>query len=114
MEGKLVAERLLEGVVKANVATYRELFTKTKVEQTADPYWKSALAFFEGLNEKEKETFFAILKQVSIDTVSNVASAIDGSSDIGLKEEIRLINRNGISISGDLQDCFLAAVEHDN
>ena len=114
MDGKLVAERLLEGIVKANLATYRALFTTTKIEQAADPYWKSALAFFEGLNEQEKETFFAILKQVSVDTVSNVASAIDGSSDIGLKEEIRLIDRNGMSIGGDLQDCFLAAVEHDN
>ena len=114
METKLIAEKFLEGVVKANLTTYRELFTKTKAEQTADPYWKSALAFFEGLNEKEKETFFAILKQVSIDTVSNVAGAIDGSSDIGLKEEIRLIDRNGISISGDLQGCFLEAVEHDS
>lgn len=114
MEGRFVAERLLEGVVKANLATYRELFTKTKAEQAAAPYWQLALDFFEGLNKKEKEIFFAILKQVSIDTVSNVAGAIDGSSDIGLKEEIRLIDRNGTSISGDLQDFFLEAVEHDS
>jgi len=114
VEEKLVAERLLQGVVKINFTSYRELFTKTKPEQATDPYWKSALALFAGLNQSEKETFFSILKQVAVDTVSNVAGAIDGSSDIGLKEDIRLIDRDGKPISGCLQDYFLEAVQHDS
>ena len=113
MEERFVAARLLEGVVKANLTTYRELFTKTKTEQAADPYWKSALNLFAGLSLEEKETFFAILKQVSADTVSTVVGAIDGSSDIGLKEEVRLVDGNGKVICGSLQDYFLEAVEHD-
>ena len=113
MEEKLVAEKLLEGVVKANLATYRELFAKTKGEETTDPYWKSALTLFASLNQKEKETFFAVLKQVSVDAVSNVVGAIDGCTDIGIKEEILLTDKRGRVISGNLQDLFLAAVERD-
>lgn len=113
MEEKVVAEKLLEGVVKANLTTYRELFTKTKGEEATDPYWRSALTLFAGLNQKEKETFFAVLKQVSVDTVSNVVGAIDGCTDIGIKEEIVLTDKRGKVISGSLQDYFLEAVERD-
>lgn len=113
MEAKTLAEKFLVGIVNANLATYRQLFAEANAEEATDPYWKSALAFFENLNQDEKETFFAILKQVSVDTVSNIVGAIDGCSDIGLNEEVRLVDRHGKVISGSLQDYFLEATERE-
>ena len=114
MDERAFSEKLLSGAVEANLASYRKLFTETKIERAADSYWKSALAFFEKLNQKDREVFFSILRQVSVDSVSNVLGAIDGSSDIGLNRNVRLVDQDGKIISGSLQDHFLlGAVERE-
>ena len=51
---------------------------------------------------------------MSVDTVSNVTAAIDGTSDIGLEEDIHLSTHGGKILSGFLQDHFLEAVEKDD
>lgn len=113
MDDREIAEKFLARVVNENISTYRQLFSETSSDEAIDLYWKSALSLFNKLDSADKEIFFSILKQVSVDTVSNITGVIDGSSDIGLEEDIRLSSHDGKILSGFLQDRFLEAVEKD-
>lgn len=114
MEDRDLAEKLLSGVVEENLATYRHLITETSSQDASDLYWKGALALFKKLNSDERDVFFKIPKQVSIDTVSNVAGILDGSSEAGLKGELQIISKSGKRLSGCLQDHFLEAIEEES
>ncbi len=114
MDARELAKKLLARVVKENISTYRQLFSETSSDDATDLYWKSAISFFNKLDPAEKEIFFSILKQVSVDAVSNVTGAIDGTSDIGLEEDIHLSSHDGKILSGFLQDHFLEVVEKDD
>ena len=111
MDHRELAKKLLARVVNENMSTYRQLFSETSSDDATDLYWRAALSFFNKLDSADKEIFFSILRQVSVDTVSNVTGAIDGSSDIGLEEDIHLTTHDGKVLSGFLQDHFLEAVE---
>ena len=106
-----VARRLLDGVVSENSAEYRKLFKELTQDEITDPYWQDALKFFDSLSPSRREVFFSILRQVSIDTVSTVAGALDGTTDIGLHEDLYLVASNGEKMRRNLQSSFLEAVE---
>ncbi len=114
MEDKELAKILLSRVVNENLATYRELFAETSTQETNDIYWKDALVFFEKLAPQDRDVFFNILKQVSIDTVSNIAGIIDGSIEAGVEGSLHLTSENGTKLGVSLQDYFLEAVEKES
>ena len=74
------AQKLYETVAVENLEMYRDLFLKTAVEETSDPYWKQALALCRTLSPEQQKVFFSVIRQISIDTTSNVLGIIDGVS----------------------------------
>lgn len=104
--------RLRMAVVEENAAMYRQLFTCTLIEKATDPYWIRALNFFNGLSTEQQEVFFEVIRQVAIDTASNILGVIDGVNSLeDLDEEFVLTGANGSRLSGDLQSLFLGAEE---
>lgn len=98
-------------IVEENNAVYRELFIKTSIDEVSDTYWKSALSFFKNLSSAQQEIFFKVIRQVTVDTTSNLLGIIDGSSPLGSSgPEVALIQDSG-KLSGDLQDLFLTEDE---
>lgn len=114
MEDRELAEKLLTGVAIENLATYRQIFTETSPVDATDLYWRDALSFFDKLNSEEKEVLFAIIKQISVDTISSVTGVLDGSTEIGLDEGINITSESGNRLSGSLQDYFLEAEENES
>lgn len=98
-------------VVEENVNIYRDLFTATLIEDSTDPYWKRALTLFNTLSQEQREVFFEIVRQVTIDTTSNVLGVIDGVNVLEGDDSEFELKSGTQQISGDLQALFLAEVE---
>jgi hypothetical protein len=111
MTPKEFAIRLRKGVVEENTLIYRDLFSGTPVEKASDAYWRRAIKLFAALSKEQKEVFFEVIRQVTVDTTSNILGVIDGVSTLeDVREELELsLGRD--RISGDLQSLFLAEEE---
>ena len=108
----MTADEFIQGiiteVVDGNSAFYESTFRDTRPEQASDPHWRAALAMFASLPESQRPAFFAVLRQVAVDSVSNVFGILDGSSTLGPhSEEFRLSTSTGERLT-DLQDSFLS------
>lgn len=106
-------KRIREKVIATNLESYRDLFVETRPQNASDLYWKTAIQFFHQLDDAGREVLFSIIRQVMIDTTSNIFAIFDGVSDISGQDgtfEVRIGNKN---IAGSLQDLFLAAEEED-
>jgi hypothetical protein len=103
-------ERIRESVIDSNIQIYRNLFQDTSKDDVRDPYWSNALSLFNSLSIQQREILFSIIRQVEVDTVSNIFGVLDGTSSLydNQKEEFILSVDSGETIiSGDLQDIFL-------
>lgn len=110
MRTRQFVEKIRESVIDSNNQTYRKLFQNTLLDQVKDPYWVKALSLFNSLNIEQREVLFSIIRQVEVDTVSNIFGILDGTSTLydNQEEEFVLSTDSGaIKISGDLQDIFL-------
>lgn len=101
-------------VVDENIEIYKNLFENIALDEVSDPYWKNALTLFNSLPQEQRELFFSVIKQVMVDTTSNLLGIIDGSIYFTeLKDEFLLLDKkNNEPLSGDLQDLFLEEEEN--
>lgn len=112
MTPKSFAAGLMHDVIEENVSIYRDLFSKTSAAGASDPYWKRALALFNSLTEEQRSVFFEIVRQVEIDTTSNILGVLDGVNPIeGAEPGFTLLSGSGQKLNGDLQSLFLVEDE---
>jgi len=106
-------KEIRKSVIEENLNTYKYLFENTDLNSVTDGYWKDALCFFNKLDLNSKEVFYKILRQIEIDTTSNIFGVLDGVSWLeGQQEEFELVQRNSSEvINGELQDRFLELEE---
>lgn len=103
---------LRSAVIEENLTIYRQLFTENTPDDAEDPYWKRALALFMELSADQRAVFFEVLRQVSVDTTSNLLGVLDGVNPVsGRFVEFSVADEEGNKLSGDLQDHFLAQEE---
>lgn len=103
--------QLRKEVVDENTTIYRGLFSNTPIKKASDPYWKRALELFGNLSPEQKEVFFEVIRQIAVDTTSNVLGVIDGVNTLqGINGELEL-HIDGKKLSGDLQSLFLVEEE---
>lgn len=103
------AEELYKSTVEENMKLYRQFFLYDSNEEGTIEYWKNAIAFYDKLDDKDKEILFSIIKSTIVDTVSNVLAILDGHE--GLDGIDLQVNLNGQENDSELQDAFLAYVE---
>jgi hypothetical protein len=103
---------MMRGVVDENVAIYRDLFNETSPQDAIDPYWQRALALFGSLNPDQREVFFEVIRQASIDMTSNLLGVLDGVNTIeGIDSGLVVMDATGRRLNGDLQSYFLVEDE---
>jgi putative transposase len=109
MNAKTFAVELYESIVNDNLRLYQDLFNNTDTSTVKDQYWKEAIGFYRSLSDEDKVVFFKVVKQVEIDTISNVLGVLDGVVSMsGFNDEIDvMLRKNQEKINGDLQDLFL-------
>ncbi|MDX2080386.1 MAG: hypothetical protein SFU53_06335 [Terrimicrobiaceae bacterium] len=105
--------QLRKAVVDENIAIYRDLFESTAPDAASDPYWKRALSFYDSLDEAGRRVLFEIMRQTSVDTVSNLLAVLDGVSalDSAREDFVLRTSSDPQQINGSLQDLFLEADE---
>ena len=96
-------------IVDENVEMYRELFACT--ENPSDPYWQRALALYASLTAEQREIFFEIVRQTSIDTISNVFAVVDGVVRLDGQDGDCVMICGEDQLSGELHDHFLEHFE---
>jgi hypothetical protein len=109
-----LAQALKAEIVDANVAIYRDLYRTANRGDAIDPYWAKAFATFDRMEADDKDVLLEIMRQVAVDTVSNVLGVLDGSSSLpGVEEDFHLATKRDSSarLNDGLQDAFLELVE---
>ena len=96
-------EGLYKNIVEGNMKLYKQFFLYDPNEEGTIEYWKNAIAFYDKLDDKDKEILFSIIKSTIVDTVSNVLAVLDR-----INVQVKL---NGQENDSELQDAFLAYVE---
>ena len=111
MTAQKFVSQLRKEIVNENTTIYCGLFSNTLIKNATDPYWKRALELFGKLSPEEKEVFFEVIRQITVDTTSNVLGVIDGVNTLqGINGEFEL-RLDGKKLSGDLQSLFLVEEE---
>jgi len=106
------AEKIFNAVVKSHVNIYREMYVKKADLDATNDYWKNASSLFINMSEAEKEIFFNVLEQVTIDAISGVFGVLDDSSTLE-GENINIdVTVDGEMNEMGLQDSFLLFVEN--
>lgn len=99
-------------VVEENVGLYAELLRSTDRGVVRDDYWKNVLALYDSLDDRGKAVLLMIMRQVAVDSVSNVFGILDGSSSSSIgREVLSLLDGANNKLNGNLQDLFLASEE---
>lgn len=112
MSAEQFVARLQEEVLADNLATYRRIFETSSVAQARDPYWKRALGLYATLEDNQRQVLFEIIRQVQVDTMSNVLGVIDGvNCPKSLQGSQLTLLANGKDIGGDLQATLISEVE---
>lgn len=93
---------------------YKDLYENTKVSEMTVDYWKNALELYHSFDDKQKDVFLNVVKQIMIDTISSVFGVLDGSSTLSGEDFEFEVKINGISTEEELQDTFLEFVEENN
>lgn len=99
-----------------NIEIYKNLFENTDTKKVKDDYWKSALSFYNKLSNHDKKMFFEILRQISIDTTSNILAILDGVTYMENQDDDFNLSfvKTRETINGELQDLFLEIIEEKN
>ena len=105
---------LKAAVIDENIDIYKDLFNGAHSEYLADEYWRRALGFYNSLNREQQNIFFEVIRQVMIDTTSNILGVLDGTCTIkGMRDDFILIyGKNSDPLTGDLQSLFLECEEN--
>ncbi|WP_299143992.1 hypothetical protein [uncultured Vibrio sp.] len=100
-------------IIDLNVELYKETFDHCLKGQVIDPYWKDALTLFKKLDSSEREVFFNVIRQVSVDTTSSIFAVLDGVSEFEGQDKEFVLNSEGSEerLNGSLQDLFLELEE---
>jgi hypothetical protein len=102
--------QIRSAVVGQNIVIYKDIFETTSPADASDMYWKRALTLYNSLGGQDRYLFFEIVRQIMVDTISNLFGILDGVSSLGgISEDFILTSKSdGLKINGDLQDIYLA------
>jgi hypothetical protein len=99
-------------ILEENLALYRQYLEHPSLSASArDTYWPRMTELYQSLNEDQRRLFIDGIRQVMVDTLSNVFGILDGSTV--LKEHREYFHLTYSSepqeLNGDLQDLFLSS-----
>jgi hypothetical protein len=97
-------------ILEVNLSTYRENVEK-RDGTGRKQHWPGMVEFCESLNEHQRRQFMTIIRQVMVDTLSNVFGILDGSTLLESHRDYFHLTYGDESqeINGELQDLFLSS-----
>jgi hypothetical protein len=115
MSPKEFVHAIHKDVVAANVSTYGALLASTPPDGATDPNWSKALAIYQSLDENARRAFLGFVRQIMLDTTSNLLGVLDGSSPLdAFRDEFKLTYGGSAQpLNGDLQSLLLELDQDD-
>ncbi|WP_131848504.1 transposase [Baia soyae] len=103
-------ESLYKQLINASCEFYKDEFINGSERKIIDPYWKEALKMFANLSAEDKVTLFKIIKQIQVDSISEILGILDGivCVDNEFMEFKVIIDKDDEPINGSLQELFLS------
>lgn len=83
MDAGVFVQGLEDSVLQENLGYYRRTLDEFPVHEVKDAYWKDTISLYRALNAKNQEVLLGIVRQVQVDTISNVLGILDGTSQLG-------------------------------
>jgi len=113
MTSEELVKKIRSSVLDENQAISKDIFQSTNINDASDLYWQQALGLYEKLDDAEREIFFRIVHQTTVDTISNMFGVLDGVSTLeGFDGGFVLTLENEEEqLNGELQDIFLEIEE---
>ena len=113
----MTPDRFIDAVMKTviddGVESYKGIFARPGV--VTDPYWRRVLELYRSLPGRQRKVIFEIMRQVQVDTLSEIFGIVDGTSSLnGRFETFELVHKAGrrrVRLNGDLQDLLLEKEE---
>ncbi len=105
-------ECLRREILEDNIAVYEQQLAES-AEKARDTQWKAMLEAYQSMNGDQQSAVKFLLRQVLLDTLSNVLGVLDGSCLLkNYREGFSLTyGKSPEKLNGFLQDYFLAAEE---
>ena len=105
---------VMRTVVDDGVTLYRGILARPG--EVTDPYWRRVLALHRSLPPRQRRVILEIMRQVQVDTLSEIFGILDGESALGGRiQEFELVHKRPrgarVRLNGDLQDLFLGRAE---
>lgn len=100
-------------VIDSNSDADKIMLESTSIDFATDPYWKRLLGLYGSLNAEQRAIILETMRQVRVDTVSEIFGILDGSSALeGPREDFVLTTiQDDQELNGDLQALFLELEE---
>lgn len=108
-------ERIRAEIIQQNLEIYRGLFEKTDPESTKDAYWKAVLTLYASLNSTQGDVLFKLVRQVMVDTTSNLLAVLDGAIFLEGQTQglVLTLENQSERLNEGLQDLFLELEEEE-
>ena len=113
MEQTKFISQLRNAIIEENLNIYKAIFENLKVEEITDEYWLKSKAFYDKINQQDKDLLYQIIRRVQVDTLSNVFEVLDGDTWLDSQNEdleLRFKVSNRV-LNGDLQERFFELEE---
>ncbi len=104
-------EKLIDMLIVEGIEEYKASNETLQIGPKTINYWKDVKQLYVTLDQKQKEIYYEIIRQVMIDTISSVFGILDGTTSINGMECNIEVAINGCSTEHELQDVFLEKIE---
>src|SRR5947207_10125305 len=98
-------------IMEANLTMYRqELERSVSTKTVRDSHWPQMAALYQSLTEEQRRQFVEGIRQVMVDTLSNVLGVLDGSTLLEKHRDYFHLSYGDDpqKINAELQDLFLS------
>ena len=104
-------QSIIKEVLNANQSIYKNILQETSLDDVSDLYWKDLLDFYNKISNNQKELLLKVIRQVTVDTLSNFFGILDGVTLIEDQGGDFDLIYSGTKLNGELQDIFLEKEE---
>ncbi len=104
-------EKLINVFIIEGIEEYKIFHETLQIGPKTINYWKDVKQLYSTFNQKQKEIYYEIIRQVMIDTISCVFGILDGTTSMNGMECNINVEINGCSTEHELQDIFLEKIE---
>lgn len=108
MATEFFVQQIKRDIVDENTAYYVDILENFDISELSGDFWYDTIKCYRTLSSDEKKSFDTFIRQIIIDTLSNIFGIVDGTVDFPTELELRDESDNRLE---DIQDHFLSLIE---